>query len=293
MLRVIVAICGFAALLCVFTAQEGSFFAPAPSVVLPVQAAGQAMPAGAQMLRGSVFLPPSPSTGGFSREVLGFGAVAMLAVSGAALMRRSPQTPERSSLAPAFRASVPVMQSVEVRKAIPFLKKPPALDGTLPGDVFFDPLGFTSTITELGGDLNYVREAELMHGRVSMLASVGFIFPAMFGKLNAPWTAGVSVNPIEAQYQLPGEVYSQLFVSMAIAEGLRSRIIFKEDSVPGEHGFDPLNYIKTFGLDDPEKMKVMKTKEILNGRLAMLAVTGFWFQLMITGEIVGIPGLSK
>ena len=37
-------------------------------------------------------------------------------------------------------------------------------------DVGFDPLGFSTTITELGGDLNYVREAELMHGRQAMLA---------------------------------------------------------------------------------------------------------------------------
>ena len=45
------------------------------------------------------------------------------------------------------------------------------------GDVGFDPLGITTTIKELGGDLNYVREAELMHGRQSMLALVGFVFP--------------------------------------------------------------------------------------------------------------------
>lgn len=30
----------------------------------------------------------------------------------------------------------------------------------------------------------------------------------------------------------------------------------------------------------------MKTKEINNGRLAMIAVTGFFFQLQVTGHIV-------
>ena len=53
------------------------------------------------------------------------------------------------------------------------------------GDVGFDPLGFSTTITELGGDLNYVREAELMHGRQAMLATVGFVWPATFGKIIA------------------------------------------------------------------------------------------------------------
>ena len=77
--------------------------------------------------------------------------------------------------APALAASVRMapISMAEKSAAIPFLNKPPALDGSLPGDVGFDPLGFSTTVTELGGDLNYVREAELMHGRQAMLATVG------------------------------------------------------------------------------------------------------------------------
>ena len=68
-----------------------------------------------------------------------------------------------SAPTPAARAvvqragSVQCALPIERSAAIPFLKKPPALDGSMVGDVGFDPLGFTSTITELGGDLNYVR----------------------------------------------------------------------------------------------------------------------------------------
>lgn len=173
---------------------------------------------------------------------------------------------------------------VERSASIPFLKKPPALDGTMVGDVGFDPLGFTTTITELGGDLNYVREAELMHGRQSMLAVVGFIFPAIFGKLPVDWTADVSTNPLVAQYQIPDVVLGQLLFSMAIAEGIRATIIYKEDSVPGEHGFDPLGFIPRF-CDTPEKMADMKLKELKHCRIAMIAVTGFFFQLAITGHV--------
>ena len=107
-------------------------------------------------------------------------------------------------------------------------------------DVGFDPLGFSTTITELGGDLTYVREAELMHGRQAMLATVGFVAPALFGKLPVAWTADVSTNPLEAQAQLPPEVFYQVAISIFIAEGLRAQIIFGSDSPPGEHGFDPL-----------------------------------------------------
>ena len=128
-----------------------------------------------------------------------------------------------SGPAPMARPAVqPAM--VEKSAAIPFLKKPPALDGSMPGDVGFDPLGFSTTITELGGDLNYVREAELMHGRQAMLAVVGFVAPALFGKLPVGWTADVSTNPLEAQYQLPPEVLYQVAISIFIAEGLRAQV---------------------------------------------------------------------
>lgn len=181
-------------------------------------------------------------------------------------------------------SSVQCAMPIERSAALPFLKKPPALDGSMVGDVGFDPLGFTTTITELGGDLNYVREAELMHGRQSMLAVVGFIAPAVFGKIPVDWAADVSTNPLVAQYQLPDVVLAQLFISIAIAEGIRASIIYKEDSVPGEHGFDPLGFIPKF-CDTPEKMALMKLKELKHCRIAMIAVTGFFFQLQITGHV--------
>ena len=177
----------------------------------------------------------------------------------------------------------PAVQPMMVEKsaAIPFLKKPPALDGSMPGDVGFDPLGFSTTITELGGDLNYVREAELMHGRQAMLAVVGFVAPALFGKLPVGWTADVSTNPLEAQYQLPPEVFWQLAVFIFIAEGLRAQVIFTKDNVAGDHGFDPLG----FGPKDPALMQVRKTQEVLNGRLAMIAIVGMYAQIKVTGEL--------
>lgn len=51
-----------------------------------------------------------------------------------------------------------------------FLERPPALDGTWVGDVGFDPLGFSNII-----DMRWLREAELKHGRVCMLAATGMI----------------------------------------------------------------------------------------------------------------------
>lgn len=47
--------------------------------------------------------------------------------------------------------------TMEFSAAVPFLPKPKKLTGTLPGDVGFDPLGFSDMY-----DLNFLREAEGM-----------------------------------------------------------------------------------------------------------------------------------
>lgn len=56
------------------------------------------------------------------------------------------------------------------------------LDGTMAGDVGFDPLGLSS-IGGLGADLYWMREAELKHGRVAMLATVGVLWCDQVGSV--------------------------------------------------------------------------------------------------------------
>jgi len=202
------------------------------------------------------------------------GSVAGFSPAGAAA--RAPAAPQ-----------VAVNMLSEYSASIPFLKRPPALDGSMVGDLGFDPLGLTTTITELGGDLKYVREAELMHGRQSMLACVGFLFPAAVGKVPIDWTADVSTNPLLAQYQLPDAVLAQLFVAIAIAEGVRAKIIFTEDREPGDHGFDPIGFLPKF-CDTPEKLARMKLRELVHARLAMIAITGMFFQISLTGHLVPV-----
>ena len=150
---------------------------------------------------------------------------------------------------------------------------------------FFDPLGFSTTITELGGDLAYVREAELMHGRQAMLAVVGWTFPAVFGPIFAPAGSDISLDPLVAQYQLSPAVLGQLFVSMAIAEGLRAQKVFDPNVPVGEHGFGVEFAIKQKWIDTPEKLATMKLKEIKHCRLAMIAITGMFFQQALTGHV--------
>ena len=55
----------------------------------------------------------------------------------------------------------------EMSESLPFMMRPPALDGSMVGDVGFDPLGFAKTKDDI---INY-REAEIKHCRLAMLVS--------------------------------------------------------------------------------------------------------------------------
>merc|ERR1719343_1404707 len=58
----------------------------------------------------------------------------------------------------------------QMSPAVPFLKYPEELEGWVGGEKGFDPLGVTDALP-----VYLVREAELKHGRVCMLATVGWI----------------------------------------------------------------------------------------------------------------------
>ena len=95
------------------------------------------------------------------RTVLAAACVA--AASAFAPMTALPRTGARAAV---FKVGGLRMQD----NALPFLERPPALDGSLAGDVGFDPVGFSNYF-----DLKWLREAELKHGRVCMLAFTGMI----------------------------------------------------------------------------------------------------------------------
>merc|ERR1719163_1492317 len=60
-------------------------------------------------------------------------------------------------------------------KAIPFADPPASLPSDMVGYVGFDPLGFSTLF-----DINFLREAELKHCRIAMLAAAGSIAQDLF-----------------------------------------------------------------------------------------------------------------
>ena len=200
-------------------------------------------------------------------------------------------------------------------------------DGAMVGDKGFDPLGFADSVEKL----RIYREAELKHGRLAMLAALGW--PASEA-LDKPLASAMGMKSLlvstpvgvangvaeqgEALLRAPSllngglEAVSPLFWAAVLAfsagtelyatkiqkrAGFRATLaalgaedvtgididgdgqvgaptMLKDDNyLPGDLGFDPLGLYR--GSD--EDKRTMQLKELNNGRLAMIAITGYAF----------------
>ena len=153
----------------------------------------------------------------------------------------------------------------------------------LPGSVApikeFDPLGFSTGMSKQ--DMYLMREAELMHGRVGMMASAGFLTQEMFHPMFDGKITGAAIDHIP---QLPISADVAMFVPIVLSEAYRINKgwdspskgfqALKPNYYPGDLGFDPLNLYPK----DIQKQREMQTKELQNGRLGMLAAAGFLAQ---------------
>jgi hypothetical protein len=164
--------------------------------------------------------------------------------------------------------------------------KASALAGVSAPMNYFDPLGFSTTVS--AGKLLFYREVELKHGRVAMLAALGILVgekfhPLFGGGIDAPAAFAFQETPLEtfwpavvAAIAIP-EIYS-VFTFQDPTSGEQWAI--REDHEPGNLGFDPLGLKPT----DEKELVAMKTKELNNGRLAMIAAAGMIAQELVTGQ---------
>jgi len=158
---------------------------------------------------------------------------------------------------------------------------------------FWDPVGFATNVP--AGRLLFYREVELKHGRICMLASLGFLVAEQFhplfgGDIDVPsyiafqetylerfWyvvAAAVAVPEIFASiptFNTPsdGNVYIDQFT-----------FTMKSNRVPGDLGFDPLGLKPS----DENELLELQNKELNNGRLAMIGIAGMIAQELATGQ---------
>lgn len=194
------------------------------------------------------------------------------------------------------RARVVAVRAAGTQRAtwLPGLDPPPYLDGTLPGDFGFDPLG----LGEEPEALKWYVQAELVHCRFAMAGVAGILFTDLLR------VSGIRDLPVwfeagAAKFDFANTTalfFVQLFL-MGFAEtkrymdfknpgsqaeegtfiGLEAALAGQQPGYPGGPLFNPLGLAK-----DIENAHDEKLKEIKNGRLAMVAMLGFMVQASVT-----------
>jgi len=194
--------------------------------------------------------------------------LALLGVSAAALKRQRRTTASRSAVTlRAFESELGVQAPVG----------------------FFDPLGFTKDGDETA--FRRRRSTEIKHGRISMLATMGYITPELTGKWSGFLSPSAGLrfedipNGLAAISKVPGAGWLQivgwgLFCEAGGGFGYNSD---PAKITPGDCGWKP----PLLATDDPDLKAKRLNVELANGRLAMMAIIGMFFQDGLTGSAWG------
>jgi len=168
-------------------------------------------------------------------------------------------------------------------------------EGAMPPVGFFDPWGLATSGSP--ATLAWYRAAELKHGRVCMAAFVGFLvqsagihFPGaidmsgtQFGDLPVDPAAAWDALSAAGKYQIIGfigfiEFHSELRKPHVLKGGVPGKI---DPMLPGNL-WDPIGTVKRL---PEEKKAIQRTKEIANGRAAMLGMIGILSAYSIPGSV--------
>lgn len=207
-----------------------------------------------------------------------------------ASLKRSPYPPCYARRLRIHNSSAPNETRLKTRDSPPEKKLKQFCYG-LPGSTGplteFDPFNLLE-----GKDENTVkrwREAELTHGRVSMLATVGFLVGENFNPLFDGRIKGPAVDQWQ---QTPAWFQVSLLLTIGAFELTRAQggwvppnagkglFLLNDNYVPGDLGYDPLG-IKP---DNEQDLVTMQNKELNNGRLAMFGILGMIVQEKVSGK---------
>merc|ERR1719183_1643594 len=161
--------------------------------------------------------------------------------------------------------------------ALPFLEAPPNCEGYV-GNAGFDPFRFSDF-----APVDFLREAELKHGRIAMMAWLGYVTVDLgFRVLPVPeLLEGVTAATAhDASVEQGG--LSQMFLWFSLLEVLDliaiKQMLDGSGRAPGDFGLDG-GLLKG---KSAEYVEDMKLKEITHCRLAMLAFSGVVTQSVLT-----------
>ena len=150
---------------------------------------------------------------------------------------------------------------------------------------YVDPLGISKSASE--DSIRLWREAELTHGRVSMLSFLHYLvtdvfkFHPIFPENDGALITHLSNTP-ESVVGLMGVIIGALEFYRAEKGWLEptkpeNLWTLRDSYQPGDLGFDPLNFKKT----NPQLQRKFQEQELNNGRLASIAVAGIVAQQLV------------
>eukprot|EP00980_Cylindrotheca_fusiformis_P022845 scaffold9841_cov102-Cylindrotheca_fusiformis.AAC.2 len=181
--------------------------------------------------------------------------------------------------------------------ALPMLLRPNNLDGSHAGDFGFDPLGFSESL-----DLYTMQESELRHGRLAMLAVIGWPIAELIGPswllqdggrvpsiLNgfSPITFLATVAIFSGLGYF--EYKTSLRSTYNTSSGRQHRADMSEIwdmGVAGDYNWDPLHWYSSLLGDSAIARKGLREVEISHGRSAMIGITTFVIWEALTGHAI-------
>ena len=177
-------------------------------------------------------------------------------------------------------AAAPTSPGYEYMLTLPGVCAPTGV----PGENFWDPFGFANSKGFSVSEAKRFREAEVTHGRVAMLATLGWVLQEEWHPI-FPSEGGPAFRHFQEVEGIFPQFWEIVLIAIGAWELRRARIgwtdpkeattknTMRDEYNPGQIGFDPLGLFPA----DPNSQEAydLQTKELNNGRLAMFAWAGF------------------
>lgn len=160
--------------------------------------------------------------------------------------------------------------------------------------VLFTPNANARFLTHCSFFLDDLNTTQTQHNDRQPNTNTGFLAGEFVEGSNFLWNADIKGPAITHLEQVPNVFWILLTIGIGASESERLNTgwvdpkdvkysqpgLLRADYTPGDIGFDP------FGLrpENPEDLKDMQTKELQNGRLAMIAAAGCMAQELANGK---------